>query len=697
MARVLTAEDLVQHKLITSPLTFSDGLSAVIVPESREFITSPNRVLIPRPPMGSTRDLYRREDGFYGEDDPVQHPQPLNSKYRYLACIPAIPRQENEPYWKDVCMWETRFHESQFPIGGDSSLMRDFASSVARLRSRQKELLASQGAWKSLLSELNITIDLCFHRLSLANISSRNRILAISELQQAWRTSTAAINYAQIFEPRMMTAEELRDVYEGEGSGESEMIGSRIGAFVWNDTDAMLLYRAKLPVYYIRPFNDFRQQRILDVRPFHETRVNCNIARPSYSTIYMGQAGSDAKFAAIRAASMTCFHTASPFENLHLPGAYQSSYSLGAGTIISPTASQPSSSKAPSSGPFRAGSTSAFASSKPYKHNKKVKAKQAGTGQQNDNQAGRDVFADLPTENPFVPPPIPAWRDSNCTIDTSHPDKRKMLPGNEPRLKTVVPDPNLIIGTTDQARQTSYLSQWARISQPFTHRIQAAGVDEVPTPLRGSVWRKALSVPFHGIYSGPSDPVNRQARDHEEATRWLETLFDAYAPGVEVAAPEEATVDHAEGRRLIHQLSLVNFWYQLMALDEIADSTVPVPAPGVSQSDHLIQRAAHRRHRLQLLDEVFGGYGDPFTAASLLHDVGIASVRWSDRFVALRAFWRMMDTWPGRKDALWRRGDDSNIAQMQAEGEQWERVLVRFYIQTYYNFLGFPPVQPRRV
>ena len=52
---------------------------------------SPNRVTLLRPPFGSTRDLYRREDGRYGEDDPIQWPQPFNENNAWLACIPTRP------------------------------------------------------------------------------------------------------------------------------------------------------------------------------------------------------------------------------------------------------------------------------------------------------------------------------------------------------------------------------------------------------------------------------------------------------------------------------------------------------------------------------------------------------------------------------------------------------------------------------
>ncbi|KAL0563080.1 hypothetical protein V5O48_018996, partial [Marasmius crinis-equi] len=188
---------------------------------------------------------------------------------------------------------------------------------------------------------------------------------------------------------------------------------------------------------------------------------------------------------------------------------------------------------------------------------------------------------------------------------------------------------------------------------------------------------------------------NKQARDHLEASEWLEELFKTYRPDATPAASKDSAVEPQLARKLVFELCAVNFRYQLMGLDELANTAVPTSAS--SGPDLLVSRANHRRNRLQLIDTVCGGvFGDPFEVSEAPGNVGIACERWSERFVALKAFWTLMDTWPGEKHALWNRGNDPNISQMQAEGEQWERLLVHFYVQTYYNLLNYPPILPRR-
>ncbi|KAL0567212.1 hypothetical protein V5O48_014786 [Marasmius crinis-equi] len=184
MANNLTAEDLLKYQSTTAPITFSDGITAVIDSQSRTFITSPNQMQIPRPPIGSTCDLYRRNDGFYSQDNPVQHPQPFSRKYCYFVCMPAVPEFETDPYYSDFCMWKTRYQSRDFNNeGGQSSALRDLSKSIETLRQREKNFLQSQPKWQTFFSELNITIDLCIHRLSAPTVSSRIVLLAVSEIQ----------------------------------------------------------------------------------------------------------------------------------------------------------------------------------------------------------------------------------------------------------------------------------------------------------------------------------------------------------------------------------------------------------------------------------------------------------------------------------------------------------------------------------
>jgi hypothetical protein len=55
------------------------------------FITSPNMDFVPQPPLVCTRNMRIRADFKYGEDDPLQWPQPYLSSDCHLGVIPLCP------------------------------------------------------------------------------------------------------------------------------------------------------------------------------------------------------------------------------------------------------------------------------------------------------------------------------------------------------------------------------------------------------------------------------------------------------------------------------------------------------------------------------------------------------------------------------------------------------------------------------
>ncbi|KIK60860.1 hypothetical protein GYMLUDRAFT_244018 [Collybiopsis luxurians FD-317 M1] len=122
--------------------------------------------------------------------------------------------------------------------------------------------------------------------------------------------------------------------------------------------------------------------------------------------------GSDAKFAAILMDSINSFKRANPFENLHLPGKYDSSFNLSQNQILSPMTSPPSTSLHPSV-PFPS------SSSNPSVYASHSQISQRSCPQKPTTQSPkvhRDPYVDLPTENTLVAPAISAWLDINKTI-----------------------------------------------------------------------------------------------------------------------------------------------------------------------------------------------------------------------------------------------------------------------------------------
>ncbi|KAF9065887.1 hypothetical protein BDP27DRAFT_1201876, partial [Rhodocollybia butyracea] len=86
-------------------------------------------------------------------------------------------------------------------------------------------------------------IDLCLTRLKSVSASLRSQQLALTELQRAFLTVQAVLEY---------TVLEASDITSGVPLSFKH---DKMGAFVWNDRDARMLYNTGLPVFFIRPWN----------------------------------------------------------------------------------------------------------------------------------------------------------------------------------------------------------------------------------------------------------------------------------------------------------------------------------------------------------------------------------------------------------------------------------------------------------
>ncbi|THU87192.1 hypothetical protein K435DRAFT_867525 [Dendrothele bispora CBS 962.96] len=694
----LQPEILLRNKDKNSPLTYADGAVGCLYPLTQEFVTSPTATEIPIPPFGSTRDLYRRADGLYGEDDPIQHPQPYNSRFPYMPCIPKEPHDPQEPYYPHQFMWTqiTKHHldfTSQGAARGEGVLKSIYLAriddAIGIVNNRMNNWKTTHHGEKndsilSLLTGWENNLEVCYTRVKTISSSLYDTVRVFAELKRCWLTMIAILDYDEKIYPR------IRGLHPFQGPlSNTEFC---MGAFVWNDADALQFFKVGLPFYYVRHYNQFDRQNIINVKSFQPSGVCTVAANPPYSVIYTGQAGSDDKFAAIYKASVQCISGPSPFANMHLPGQYQSSYQLSGG-LSSPAqssipAQDPLRSQLPSAvGPIRKHSAAASTSKPSYVRDRPSGAGKSRSKVQNATQQQRDVFADLPADHRFVPTSPSAWVGIKKLIDP-----KTVKSESKQKLKTIVPDPSLFFGSDDN-RLMSYLTQWRHV-RPIWLKHCRSSVPGQP-PVENGIWRKALGQQFfRGDEEGEIARIeNRQHQDALEAKKLLLDIFQLHSPGTPIKPSSPDDVSITEAKKLIRELSLINFHYQLVTLDYLVDTSRPRTGTSAQLT---ISTADHDQSRNTLISNIFAG-GDVFTVSSETSDQGMLASDWAVRIVGLRALWRLMDSWSGEKPTLWNRGADGNLHKMQKAGEEWERALALFYAQTYYTQFGHPPVLPTRL
>ncbi|KAL0567597.1 hypothetical protein V5O48_014397 [Marasmius crinis-equi] len=685
----LTEKDLVSNVLSSSfnqIISYSDGLVGSLHPPTHKFITSPNSVSIPSPPFGSTQDLYRRADGFYGHDDPAKWPQPLNHNNVYLAWIPSCPTADHHRYIQDTIIWHElnerdMVYEASTREGVvNARIVAELAAALNRLRERTRAFTAKfpSSSKVKLLSEFSTNVTTSLHRITSTPMKFRDICCGLAEVQRGWLYSAAVLDFVQTYETN------APNVCAEKGRGPCDT-NPRLGAFVWNDQDACKLFDAGIPVYYVRGYNTFSTQVVRACTPLVHPQALClQAASPLYPVILSSsQAGGDAKFAAIRGASIRCFDVTSPFANMHLAGLYTTSYSLGTTStihrIISPTESIPSTS---TSGVIRRANDRARHHPYVVQGREKQKETSFQSPQSND-----DRFRDFPP-NVFLPPVVVAWRGANLRINLRDIDI-KHSSGRREKLLTLVPDPSLFFGSDDQGKWQRRFQTWSHIRPNWITQC-ASGASEA---VAATTWKTVLTLGQLGPWDWTRKPEKAHQRAHQEATSLVTSTFASVNSSHPAFPVPTVEVSSNEARRLMQELSLVNFRHQLRSLDALADCSAPRPSPTLSAGEHELQLLNHHCRRDELMVEVFGT-GAKVGPSLVCH---IFAEMWPNRVQSLMAFSKLMETWPGSisKEPLWNRRDDPNLPKLVGPGMEWELILVRHYVQTYYNFFGYPPILPR--
>ncbi len=574
-------------------------------------------------------------------------------------------------------------------------LLDPIRAKVEKQKGRVRSFLAEHKDQMHFINELTTTMDMCLTRISTTSSSLRELQRGFSEVQRSFLTIKAIIDFHRQYHRIQNT------------SVQANVDTTKMGCFVWDDRDASMLYKMGFPVFLIRPWSRFDRQLVLKIealtRPIPPA-VETAPADPPYPPIVTTQAGSDVKYGAIRTASIQCFATPSPFANIHLPGAYASSYQVGQGRIYAPTSSPASSSNVANAVPSRGGPAhggparhrDAHASSRGARQTRNYGSGRGSHVPKNPRKCPgfsasccilisvssakvqRNAFDDFPPDDPFVPPYIEAWKAVNTTIKREGVTvQKKLLP---------VPDPGLFFGTAE--RQHDFFHQWNHL-RPFWLKSLENG----RTAQTLEMWRKVLAYKFlKPLEDGAFMTAKKQTA--EDARSLVEKTIQTYNTDVPYVPPSNGPFDHTLGQFLIRELCMMNFRAELLYVDGLNDQTRPQPSLALPGEEFDRKHALHQRDRQTLVDGCFGGLAAvPIDELNM----GIAATDWLERYAALKCFWSLLNTWGGAKPEIWRRGIDMDLSKLQSVGQQWERMLAEFYVQNAFNVLGHPPSLPRRI
>ncbi|KAF9486853.1 hypothetical protein BDN71DRAFT_1594760 [Pleurotus eryngii] len=383
------AEKLVQ--MTDSPIYSAyqawDGLVGAVIPTHRQFITSPNASeIFTLPELNASVVL--REDGRWGPDDPFQCPQLYQPQYCHYACILKRIEDLNDPR---SIMWWTPTEGELRPdaiIPGRYSVndiqLTPFQFCVHMLINeffKGKDSLRTQAnsQWvNTLINQLQTS----FNRLSTFTTTFPNILFLVAEVQRRWLDLRAYIGYMVFVKGELS---KLRI------SGcKFPSCRSFIGAITHNLTVAEEFASTGVPVWLVRDLSEFSTNIHIQSLVALQQTVKLVIVEPfpgMSRAVYIGPSDTCAKYNSIYKYSCQHFSFEDEIERPPQP------------PVVADDASAHEC-------PAKRLKTRATA----------PRSKARTLPALND----KDITKFHPSDHPFWPPILPAWRDALAAVNHSN-------------------------------------------------------------------------------------------------------------------------------------------------------------------------------------------------------------------------------------------------------------------------------------
>lgn len=259
-------------------LASTDGIAGAVLSDGQHIVTSPNCMTIFEPPLGGDRHLFLRSNLRYGDDDPLQWPQPFVSNYGHISFIPRSPTSAKD---RESIMWYIP-HIADFVSddGVFSNVGKLNRGTFLELQFLSLALIeradSSEFREQALVSQLTKILGNLLHRLEYISTSFYTMRLGVRQLQRVYLELTALLNFEGHFRSQSMSSNKVNNI---------------MGAFTYDLAVCDQLYQAGVPVWLIRPYSALhsiriralaRLTKVVDMLPLEPS------SRPKYSSIYRG-------------------------------------------------------------------------------------------------------------------------------------------------------------------------------------------------------------------------------------------------------------------------------------------------------------------------------------------------------------------------------------------------------------------------
>lgn len=227
--------------------------------DGSSFVTSPNVEYIPFPALGGDRKVYRRKDLRYGPDDPLQWPQLFVPEMPHLAAIPSRVTDPKNPLsimWMVPTLDDFRLARTALLCGLghlDDDLYNEFHTQIKAIR--RLALVERDGKILPQCVYLADLLDTILFRLGRLATTFERVLLNVAALQRVFLELRAMVDYLDCYQARMNGQADAGDI----------PTAKTIGAFTTDGNSCEMLFKARLPVWFVRPYTEIRNARVRKV------------------------------------------------------------------------------------------------------------------------------------------------------------------------------------------------------------------------------------------------------------------------------------------------------------------------------------------------------------------------------------------------------------------------------------------------
>ncbi|KAJ7111275.1 hypothetical protein C8R44DRAFT_883097 [Mycena epipterygia] len=628
------------------------------------FITTNTDYVPAVPSLEIPHAVYLRSDMRYGTDDPALWPQQFTSFYCHLA---LIAKQGSRPEL-DVMWWTPTKDDFQVGSAVTRGLGRLLNSRFSRFLPPINELVPRCKALRQtspaialpLFGQLIQQLLMWLEQLQTLPTTFPKMLFAVTSLQRTFLELDALYHYMTIYKERM-------DNYMTPPPTDTA-VGQFVGAFTTVPTVAQQFWAARVPVWFLRPYEVFDAENILAIVPLQEPRFglpdpNAH-AEGAPPALYTGNSTLD-KIAAIhRTACQTPWYN-DPFEN-----GFTRPHSPPPPDAVTPAAS--TSHRVAPCVPVASGSRAARQPNrqqqpryKPYTAKPLAKAPAKAPAVPNPIvKSERDKFITLAVVE--MPPSIVSMADALAKVDRSVDPYTS--DGADKRY--VLPEPALLVNSSPDRRR-KFLHHWNLLADGFLYML----TQHHPQLLSAQEWRDVLEglVTQRGVVG--SRTQRRSSKLEDRIRPALEASNVTTIEGFPVPSELLPHFSLEQTREIVWRVVETSFRFEFCALD----------------------RRASGKNRLDEVWACFAGHmlvGAPLEMSK--QGWAARTLEERHRYVR-RTAWLMVDwtTKSRRPDIIHHVRDHHKWSP--TDMEYLEAAVCRYYTQSFWEYFGHAAVLPMRL